>query len=87
MEEIKKLTDDELDAVTGGFEYEGQEYDSVQLLDKYMDCLNCGEWGELDRTFAIIIMNRFTFLADIEKAGREIPAQLRENLDLYLSVK
>ena len=29
MEEIKKLTDDELDAVTGGFEYEGQEYDSV----------------------------------------------------------
>ena len=87
MEEIKKLTDDELDAVTGGFEYEGQEYDSVQLLDMYVDYLNYGAWGELLNTTNIILMNCDVFLADIEKAGRTIPEQLRAEIDDSYGVK
>ena len=87
MEEIKKLTDDELDAVTGGFEYEGQEYDSVQLLDMYVYYLNCGDWGELSKTTNIIWRNCDVFLADVEKAGRTIPEQLRAEIDDFYGVK
>ena len=87
MEEIKKLTDDELDAVTGGFEHEGQEYDSVQLLDMYVDYLNYGAWGELLNTTNIILMNCDVFLADIEKARRTIPEQLRAEIDDSYGVK
>ena len=87
MEDIKKLTDDELDAVAGGFEYLGCEYDSLQLLDKYVADSNSGDWGRLIDTLNIIVSNWDVFLADVEKAGREIPASLRAEIDNFYGVK
>ena len=87
MEDKKMLNDEELDKVVGGFEYNGQEYDSVQLLDMYVDYLNCGAWGELLNTTDIIVSNCDVFLADVEKAGRTIPEQLRAEIDDFYGVK
>ena len=74
------LSDEELNKVTGGstIEFDGRTFDSLEVLDKIIDCQNAGDLGQVMYYLAVIAQNKETFFADIEKAGRELPRELAE---------
>lgn len=84
MENKNMLSDEELEKVAGGstIEFDGCTFDSLEVLDKIIDCQNAGDWGQVLYYMAVIVQNKETFLADIEKAGRELPKELAEMYEL-----